>query len=61
MSRALLADQSFQVFSVLIVVTDIEKNKDHQLFCLLSVKRYLRDIEAIGASNLKCGASFESL
>jgi len=49
-----------EVFSMLDVVTDIEKNKD-QLFCLVSVKRYVRGVEAIGASDPKYGASFESL
>jgi len=45
---------------MLDVVTDIEKNKD-QLFCLVSVKRYVRGVEAISASDPKYGASFESL
>lgn len=50
-----------EIFSMLDVVTDIVINKDHQLFCLVSVKRYVRGVEAIGASDPKYGASFESL
>jgi len=50
-----------EVFSILDAVTDIEKNKDYQLFCLVSMKRYVRGVEAIGASDPKYGASFESL
>lgn len=50
-----------ETFSMLDVVTDIVINKDHQLFCLVSVKRYVRGVEAIGASDPKYGASFENL
>lgn len=57
MSKALLGDRSF---AMLDVVTDIEINKDYQLFCLVSVKRYVRGVEAISASDPKYGASFES-